>query len=201
VTSSVAVAAPHRRDARRDELAESALRTLGELGYARTSLREIANNGPFSHGVLHYYFRDRTELIVHSIRLYKSRCVTRYDTVVDEATTAAGLATALGDKLVETIVDEGPMHRLWYDLRTQSMFEPELRGAVLTIDEALEAMVWRVVERYAQLAGTRPAVAAATAYAMLDGLFERALLGHLTGQPHALDDLRTNAVVALRLFA
>ena len=80
-------------------------------------------------------------------------------------------------------------------------------GAALVVEtdvserNSIEAMVWRVVERYAQLAGTRPAVAAATAYAMLDGLFERALLGHLTGQPRSLDDLRTNAVVALRLFA
>ena len=201
MTSSATAAAPHRRDARRDELAESALRTLGELGYARTSLRDIASNGPFSHGVLHYYFRDRTDLIVYSIRLYKSRCVTRYDAVVEEATTAAGLASAFGDKLAETIVDEGPMHRLWYDLRTQSMFEPELRAAVLTIDEALEAMIWRVVDRYAHLADTRPTVGSAAAYAMLDGLFERALLGHLTEQPHALEHLRANAVAALRLFA
>ena len=31
-------------DERRNQLAESALATLGELGYARTSLREIAQN-------------------------------------------------------------------------------------------------------------------------------------------------------------
>ena len=41
-----------RFDARRDQLAESALLTLGELGYARASLREIAANSPFSHGVV-----------------------------------------------------------------------------------------------------------------------------------------------------
>jgi len=33
-----------RVDERRQQLAESALATLGELGYARTSLREIAQN-------------------------------------------------------------------------------------------------------------------------------------------------------------
>ena len=43
-------------DERRTQLAESALATLGELGYARTSLREIAQNCAFSHGVVHYYF-------------------------------------------------------------------------------------------------------------------------------------------------
>ena len=47
-------------DERRDELAESALKTLGELGYARTSLREIAQNSEFSHGVVHYYFPTRS---------------------------------------------------------------------------------------------------------------------------------------------
>ena len=50
-------------DARRDQLAESALVTLGELGYAKTSLREIAQNSPFSHGVVHYYFDNKIELI------------------------------------------------------------------------------------------------------------------------------------------
>ena len=50
-------------EARRAELADAALATLGELGYARTSLREIAQKTEFSHGVLHYYFRDKNELI------------------------------------------------------------------------------------------------------------------------------------------
>ena len=37
---------------RRAQLADAALQTLAELGYARTSLREIAQNSQFSHGVL-----------------------------------------------------------------------------------------------------------------------------------------------------
>ncbi len=48
---------------RRRELADAALQTLSELGYARTSLREIAQNSAFSHGVLHYYFRDKVDLV------------------------------------------------------------------------------------------------------------------------------------------
>ena len=58
-----------RADQRRTQLAESALRTLSELGYARTSVRDIAQNSEFSHGVLHYYFKDKAELIVYSVRL------------------------------------------------------------------------------------------------------------------------------------
>lgn len=49
---------------RRAQLAASALQTLSELGYARTSLRDIAQNSEFSHGVLHYYFSDKVDLII-----------------------------------------------------------------------------------------------------------------------------------------
>ena len=71
---------------RRAELAEAALQTLSALGYARTSLREIAQNSEFSHGVLHYYFSDKVDLILCSVRQYKSRCVKRYDEVTATAT-------------------------------------------------------------------------------------------------------------------
>ena len=81
-------------DARRDQLAESALLTLGELGYARTSLREIADNSAFSHGVVHYYFDDKLELIVYCVRYYKARCVHRYDAVVADSTSGPGLLDA-----------------------------------------------------------------------------------------------------------
>jgi TetR/AcrR family transcriptional repressor of bet genes len=178
-------------DERRNQLAESALRTLGELGYARSSLREIANNSDFSHGVVHYYFDDKLELIIYCVRYYKARCVTRYDAVIAEATTADGLVEAFAAKLVETIEDEAPMHRLWYDLRTQSMFERGLRDAVVMIDKTLEEMIWRVVDRYAELAGRCPARTSQAAYGLLDGVFQQALFGHLTGRPAALDELVT----------
>ena len=68
--------------AKRDELAMATLTTLAELGYARTSLREIAQNSEYSHGVLHYYFTDKLDLIAHAVRQYEAVCVTRYDEVV-----------------------------------------------------------------------------------------------------------------------
>jgi TetR/AcrR family transcriptional repressor of bet genes len=178
-----------KHDERRNQLAESALRTLCELGYARSSLREIAANSEFSHGVVHYYFSDKLELIIYCVRYYKARCVTRYDAVVADSTTADGLVEGFAAKLVETIRDEAPMHRLWYDLRTESMFEEGLREAVTMIDTTLEEMVWRVVTRYATLAGREPALPSRAAYGLLDGIFQLALLGHLTGRAGSLDEL------------
>ncbi len=188
-TSSARRSAAERHDERRVQLAESALTTLGERGYARSSLREIAANSQFSHGVVHYYFQDKLELIVYCVRHYKATCVTRYDEVIAGSTTPEGLLDAFAAKVVETLRDEAPMHRLWYDLRSQSMFEESLREAVSAIDLTLQEMVWRVVERYAELTGRPTALPPAAAYGVLDGLFQQALLGHLRGDPVAMDTI------------
>jgi TetR/AcrR family transcriptional repressor of bet genes len=189
-TSSRAGVRPvDKHDERRNQLAESALVTLGELGYARTSLREIAGNSEFSHGVVHYYFRDKLELIVYCVRHYKARCVLRYDDVVAGATTPEELLDGFALKLQETLRDEAPMHRLWYDLRTQSMFEESLREAVTMIDGTLQEMIWRVVSRYAELAGREPVADPGATYGLLDGLFQQALLRHLAGDEAVLDTL------------
>ena len=173
---------------RRVALAESALKTLGELGYARTSLREIANNSEFTHGVVHYYFRDKIDLISYCVRYYKTKCAQRYDEVVETATTGEELAGGFLGKMTQTLVEETPMHRLWYDLRAQSMFEEQLRPDVAAIDKLLEEMIWRILTRYAELTGTTPSVDAPTAYALVDGLFEQAVVGY-DADPEKVPDL------------
>lgn len=141
---------------RRAQLAASALRTLSELGYARTSLREIAQNSEFSHGVLHYYFRDKVELITYCVRQYKAECVTRYDQIIVTAGSAEELKQGFGAAMADTLREEAPMHRLWYDLRNQSLFEESFRVDVLDIDESLERMIWRIVSQFAELVGSPP---------------------------------------------
>ena len=175
--------------ARRIELAEAALETLATLGYARTSLREIAQNSEFTHGVLHYYFADKLDLMSCSIRHFKAQCATRYDQVTAEARDRDELVNGFLEKLAETIRDEPQRHCLWYDLRTQALFEEAFRDDVAEIDKSLEDMVWRVITRYAELGGEQPAVSPGVAYALLDGLFQRYLLRHVSNVPDAIPAL------------
>lgn len=187
---------------RRAELGEATLQTLAALGYARTSLREIAQNSAFSHGVLHYYFQDKTDLILCSVRQYKARCVTRYDAIVAQAPDAAQLQQAFLATLGDTLRDEAALHRLWYDLRAQAMFEAAFRDDVAKIDKSLEKMVWNVVARLAALAGVEKGAlpAPALAYAALDGVFQQALLRHLAGDRKAVTALQQDTGAMLRLL-
>ena len=183
---------------RRAELGEAALLTLAELGYARTSLREIAQNSAFSHGVLHYYFSDKLDLILCSVRQYKARCVTRYDEVTTTSTTFDALLDGFAQALGETVHNEATLHRLWYDLRSQSLFEPALRPDVEAIDASLEKMVWRVVSRMAELAGTSVPTSSDLAYAMFDGVFQQCLLKHMSGDAAAIPAMQASVRVLVR---
>jgi AcrR family transcriptional regulator len=175
---------------RRDQLAVAALQTLSELGYARTSLREIAQNSAFSHGVLHYYFTDKVDLITHCVRQYKTRCVARYDQMFEGASTVPELRDGFAAGLAQTLAQDATMHRLWYDLRAQSLFEPSLRPDVEDIDQSLERIVWRVISRLGELTDTSLAFSSAVSYALFDGLFQQSLLRHLSGDPTAADEFR-----------
>lgn len=177
-------------NARRIELAEAALATLAELGYARTSLREIAQKSDFTHGVLHYYFSDKFDLICCSVRHYKAKCVTRYDQITATAKSRGELLDGFLEKLGETIRTEAHMHRLWYDLRAQALFEDAFREDVTAIDQSLEDMMWRVVSRYAELGRKAPAISPEALYALFDGLFQKCLLSHLSGDAKAIPEFQ-----------
>ena len=177
---------------RRAQLADAALQTLAELGYARTSLREIAQNSQFSHGVLHYYFSDKEDLITHCVRQYEAACVTRYDEIVASAGSATELKREFSAAMAQTLRTDAPMHRLWYDLRNQSLFEESFRIDVLEINQRREEMIWRVLSRYAEFTGITVALSPSAAYAILDGLFQQALLHLLAGHDEAAEELRSN---------
>ncbi|MGJ7554725.1 TetR/AcrR family transcriptional regulator [Variovorax sp. RB2P76] len=187
---------------RRAELGEAALTTLAALGYARTSLREIAQNSEFSHGVLHYYFSDKVDLIICSVKQYKARCVKRYDHAVESATTYDELMEGFLQSLGDTLQGEGHVHRLWYDLRSQALFEEAFRADVVQIDKSLEDMIWRIVSRFAELSGEPCGLPPSAAYALFDGLFQQALLKHLSGDAKAIEAMQADVRQALtRLFA
>lgn len=174
---------------RRAELAAAALATLSEFGYARTSLREIAQKSGFSHGVFHYYFRDKVELITYCVREYKLACVGHYDAITANASSAEELRLAFAAALSASARDDAPMHRLWYDLRNQSMFAGDFHADVTEVDSSLEVMIWTVVSTYAAFHKTDVALPQRTVYALFDGMFQQALLDIHAGSSEAVATL------------
>lgn len=194
MTQSTAAGQPRPRNGRLDkyaerkrELALSALSTLAELGYARTSLRDIAKACGNSLGVIHYYFKDKAELISYCVGLYKQEFIDDMHTAVDSADSAETLRRQMFHVLVRSVRERPNEHRLWYDIRAQALFDEAFRPAMWDIDRDIEAATARFLERLGELSGKRVLLEAGTAYALLDGLFQRYLLRHTVGEADACE--------------
>lgn len=182
---------PNKFAYKRTELAKAALETLAELGFANTSLRDIAQNTKYSHGVLHYYFKDKVDLITCSVHDYKAICATRYDVLVDTAKTEAEFLEGFGEIAADSLLKEAPLHRLWYDLRVQSMFSDAYRGNIMEIDATLERMTWRIFEKFCSFADITPQQSSTRVYGLFDGMFQTALLHYLNGTTPEGFDLKS----------
>ncbi|EKE43063.1 hypothetical protein OCGS_2654 [Oceaniovalibus guishaninsula JLT2003] len=173
-----------RREAKRAELAASALETLKSLGYARTSLRDIAAASGMSLGSLHYYFADKSDLIVLVVRRYKRDFTAALEAALAPATGREAVIAAFARALARSIVAEAETHRLWYDIRGQAMFDTAFRPAV----EEIEATLIDAVAFAARRMGQGPDAPEAS-YAMIDGLFRQAMDRQLTGPRRDADTL------------
>lgn len=172
-----------KREEKKRQIAESAIEALKELGYANTSLRDIAEKSDLSLGMLHYYFEDRSDLIIYCVSTYKQAFVRQIAAALMRAEGREQVIQAFSDALVASIFDDGMIHRLWYDIRTQAMFDETFRPIVAEIEEMLIGIVRMAHEK----AGQSVPGQAEIQYALLDGVF-RFLMQRQIGT-----DVRTRA--------
>lgn len=123
--------------------------------------------------------------------------MTRYDKVTAAARTREQLLEAFLQKLDEALRMDARMHRLWYDLRSQALFEDVFREDVKEIDQSLN-MIWRIASRYAELGDKTIAISKALIF---DSLFQRHLMEFLSGNQRAGDQLKAEVRAVLPLVA
>jgi len=161
--------APSKRQLKQQQLVDNAIEALTASGYANSSLRDIASVCQVSLGTLHYYFSDKNELIVYCVKSYKSVFIDSllqfFDSVQNREQAIKGFSLLLSD----SIENSAAMHRLWYDIRNQAMFDQRLHVEV----EAISAELLACVRRAAVL--TQSSLAADIYLAAIDGLFQREL--------------------------
>lgn len=174
-----------RRNAKKRALAEHTLSTLSQLGYARTSLRDIAEQSDVSLGILHYYFEDKAELISTCVQLYKEDFLARLDAGMAASGPPERIAGRIVEGLVESIEYDAEMHRLWYDIRSQALFDDSFTDVVTELEQAMIELCGRLLKRI-DLAGLDPL----DIYLRFDGLFRYHLQRKLNGDRTAPDDFR-----------
>lgn len=164
-----------KRDEKKHQIAESAIEALKELGYANTSLRDIAEKSDLSLGMLHYYFEDRTDLIIFCVEIYKRQFVADIIGALDKAEGRDGVIEGFAAALAASIDDDAMTHRLWYDIRNQALFDASFRPVVAEIEDMLIGIVRKAMTK----AGHAKPENVDLSYALLDGVFRHLMQGRV----------------------
>ncbi len=166
-------------EGRRHDLAVAALHTWSEYGYSQVSVRNVARRTRFSHGMVHYYFQSKDALVAECVRIIRD------SQIFGAGTTTAGDVTSYSQLLADTICESfrtnRRLHRIRFDLRNQSQFEPGLRIYADEIETAYAATKNAVRARYESLGWTFDPPFELLA-AQVDALRERAVRDELLGE-------------------
>lgn len=163
---------------RRESLIQSAIASFARSGYANTSLRAIAADAECSLGRIHYYFTDKDDLLANCVLQFKAQFCQTMENILSSSLEAPDISEALIDAFITSIERDGSQHRLWYDLRNQSMFTPKLRADVAVVEADLITIIAAYIERLG-LHNLNPRLA----YLMFDSVYRHWLHQAMTGNP------------------
>lgn len=181
-----------KREGKKREIAQSAIEALKTYGYAQTTLRDIAAESDMSLGMLHYYFESKEDLLIYCVRLYKEGFVAAMLRAIEDVKAPEDAPMAFCSALVDTIMAEAEMHRLWYDIRTQAMFDQTFVPVVTEIEVTMQGLL----EPFA--ANHSDAIEVRGLYARVDGVFRFLLQDRLSTGLHGRSEMLKLFLGALR---
>ena len=173
-----------KREGKKREIAQSALNALKTYGYARTTLRDIAEQSDLSLGMMHYYFEDKEELLIYCVRLYKEEFIRRMRKQLQDISPTRSAAQGFATALAETINEDAEIHRLWYDIRSQAMFDPTFEPVVRDLESSMADMVRGFCD------DPDDDREVALLYAKVDGIFRYILQQFIFGAPYTSADMQ-----------
>ena len=88
-----------------------------------------------SLGSLHYYFEDKDELLIYCVRQYKGDFVRTISAAVSGISSPESIKRAFCTALAQTIATEAELHRLWYDIRNQAMFDKAFVRVIVYVEK------------------------------------------------------------------
>ncbi|MBJ2150541.1 TetR/AcrR family transcriptional regulator [Paracoccus sp. IB05] len=167
----------------REMLTAAAQSVLLQKGFAKTSLREIAAAAEAPLGTLHYYFNDKSELMVSAFRAHQKEFIEGIRRIAAGPGTVPEKCRKVAASWSEKLTLNSSAYRIWYDLGNQALFEPDLRPVVREMEGFQVAALTELVQSGEGL-GHQTTLRIRDYYLpMLGGLFHRFLQRSIFGDP------------------
>ncbi len=113
-----------RSDEKAQVILDAACRCLGEKGYAATTISEIAAEAGVSRGLLHYYFKNKEELMAKALRAAGEVMFELFEDAFAHSESAEDLATGLTHMLRTLMVSHPTYMNLTLECWTMARESP-----------------------------------------------------------------------------
>jgi AcrR family transcriptional regulator len=183
------VARSSKHSEKRRDIALHALAALAELGFANVNLREVANRSGITLGSIHYYFHDKTDLLIDAVSFYKDDFIRALEEQIASSTDPLELVRTTNAMTVQAIAEHAMTHRLWYDIRAQALFDPAFQRIVEQLEEGMVTVLQHLLDKLRQFGISQAPTDGLATYVMIDGWFRYYLQRHLAGDKEACSGL------------
>jgi len=164
----------HASDEKAAHILKAALTVLTRQGYARTTIKEVAAEAGVSRGLLHYYFKNKEEMLFMVVResvMASSRLV---ETVFAMGRTRQEIAASIC-QAIRGYVEESPdsisiLFESWSLARQSQSARQQLEELHAHFRQALARVLKNAVERGALTLPSPPLELATVLTAFIDGL-------------------------------
>ncbi|WP_170415612.1 TetR/AcrR family transcriptional regulator [Ruegeria atlantica] len=180
------------REQKRRELAENAIATIARAGYANTTLRDIAASTGVSLGKIQYYFPEKEGLLLYCVDLSVDRFTLQLNDILVANLSPHEARKAYVELFAHSIVNYAHLHRLWYDIRNQAMFDNQLRQRVADVEARFVEICDELGKKFAV-----NDVRGVEIYVMLDGAYRYYIQQSIAGMPFTAEDIaqRVNRLI------
>jgi len=167
---------PQIEHIRRPQLLAAAAEVIAERGFAATRIADVAERaGTSAAGVL-YWFESRDELLAEALTFAEETFAERLRARLAHLACPSERLVAL----IENSVADDDDWKLWIELWTRALRDPQLADARQRLDDRWRAQIAEVVaegQRTGDFSGPDPDRAALELSALMDGLAVQVALG------------------------
>jgi AcrR family transcriptional regulator len=155
MTDAPSGSAMYRKPEKVEAIIRAASRAVARKGYAQVSLRDVAEGAGVPKSLLHYYFKDKNQLMEALLR-YLNR---RYIKIIDRV---ASLPLGTGEKLERGFEEfqkfaarEPKWMLMILDLLVQAVHRPESKKEAYSLYEELNKIIVGVLQKEKDAGGAR----------------------------------------------
>jgi DNA-binding transcriptional regulator YbjK len=117
-------------DERRKQILQALYECLAEKGHERVTIKKIAQRAGLPHGVIHYYFTDKDEIIAELIKSLQSSYYDQWEKLLSAISGDSRKIPAAIDFLAKFMVLNPGLNRVLYNLVQMGFEKKPVRDAL-----------------------------------------------------------------------